>query len=122
MELMERNLEEKCPVTHCLSIIGGKWKPVILFVISNGVDRFGAMRRAIPGVTKQMLTQQLRELEHDGILNRKVYAEIPPRVEYSITKRGRSLLDVVKVMKAWGEWDLAADQNDQDRDQLPLRF
>ena len=55
--------EKSCPVTYCLSVIGGKWKPVILFCIANGVDRFGAMQRSVPGITKQMLTKQLRELE-----------------------------------------------------------
>jgi DNA-binding HxlR family transcriptional regulator len=69
-----------------------------------------------------MLTQQLRELESDGILNRKVFAEIPPRVEYSITKRGQSLLQIIDAMKTWGEWDLAADENDEGRDQLKMLF
>lgn len=92
-----------CPVTRCLAAIGGKWKPVILFCISNGVDRFGAMRRAIPAVTKQMLTQQLREMEADGLLTRTVYAEVPPRVDYALTEHGKSLLPVVDAMRAWGE-------------------
>lgn len=94
-------------MTHCVSVIGGKWKPIILFVISKRIDRFGAMRRAIPNITKQMLTQQLRELEDDAVLNRKVFAEIPPRVEYSLTRRGKSLLSVIKAMRDWGEDDLA---------------
>ena len=94
-----------CPVTHCLSLIGGKWKPVILFCIAGGVDRFGAMQRAIPAVTKQMLTQQLRELEKDGLINRKVFAVVPPRVEYSLTERGRSILLVVRAMSEWGMAD-----------------
>ena len=93
---------ESCPVTYCLSVIGGKWKPVILFCISNGVDRFGAMQRAVPGITKQMLTKQLRELEADGVLKRTVYAEVPPRVDYALTKKGTSLLPVVKQMEEWG--------------------
>lgn len=94
-----------CPVTHCLSVIGGKWKPVILFCIAGGVDRFGAMQRAIPAVTKQMLTQQLRELETDGLIDRKVFAVVPPRVEYSLTQRGRSILPVVRAMSEWGMAD-----------------
>ena len=98
---------EDCPVTRCLAVIGGKWKPVLLFAISNGVDRFGALRRAIPGITKQMLTQQLRELEEDGVLSRTVFAEVPPRVEYALTDRGRSLLSVVAAMRDWGTQDQA---------------
>lgn len=92
-----------CPVTYCLSMIGGKWKPVILFCVANGVNRFGAMQRAIPGITKQMLTKQLRELEADLILTRTIYAEMPPRVDYALTDKGRSVLPVVQQMKAWGE-------------------
>jgi DNA-binding HxlR family transcriptional regulator len=110
------------PLVHCLSVVGGKWKLLILYVIDAGSNRFGAMQREIPGITKQMLAQQLRELEADGILHRKIFAEIPPRVEYTITKRGKSLLGIVTAMKEWGEWDLAADENDEDRDQLALRF
>ena len=92
-----------CPVTYCLSVIGGKWKPVIIFCIANGVDRFGAMQRAVPGITKQMLTKQLRELEADGILTRTVYAEVPPRVDYALTETGRSVLPIIEQMKLWGQ-------------------
>lgn len=103
---MDVNSTESCPVTRCLKVIGGKWKPVILFCVDKGVNRFGAMRRAIPAVTKQMLTQQLRELEADGLLHREVFAEIPPRVEYSLTERGRSVLPVIRAMKDWGVKDM----------------
>lgn len=107
MELLAPNQDDPaCPVTRCLSVIGGKWKPVILFMVQNGVNRFGAMGRAAPGLSKQMLTKQLRELEADGILHREIFPEIPPRVEYSLTDRGRSLLPVIAAMKAWGEQDL----------------
>ncbi|MBV6658226.1 MAG: helix-turn-helix transcriptional regulator [Devosiaceae bacterium] len=97
-----------CPVTHCLQLIGGKWKPVILFCIDGGVTRFGAMRRAIPAVTKQMLTQQLRELEADGLIDRTVFAEVPPRVEYALTARGKSVLPIIQAMRDWGAADMAA--------------
>jgi len=100
------NPEDRCPVTHCLSLIGGKWKPVILFCIDGGIARFGAMQRAIPAVTKQMLTQQLRELEADGLIHRQVHAEVPPRVEYSLTGRGRSILPVIAAMRDWGATDM----------------
>lgn len=101
-ELLTPDPQSDCPVTRCLQVVGGKWKPVILFCVANGVDRFGAMRRAIPGITKQMLTQQLRELEADGVLSRTVHAEVPPRVDYALTDRGRTLLPVIDAMRAWG--------------------
>lgn len=94
---------KSCPVTYCLSVIGGKWKPVILFCIVNGVDRFGAMQRSVPGITKQMLTKQLRELEADGLISRKVYAEVPPRVDYSLTEVGRTVLPIIEQMAVWGD-------------------
>ncbi|MEO1257223.1 MAG: helix-turn-helix domain-containing protein [Bacteroidota bacterium] len=92
-----------CPVTFTMSLIGGKWKPIILFLIRKGANRFGILQRGISGISKQMLTKQLRELEADGILERKIYAEIPPRVEYFITEKGKSLLPIINSMKRWGE-------------------
>ncbi len=91
-----------CPVTYCMSKIGGKWKPILLFMINNDINRFGILQRSITGISKQMLTKQLRELEADGILERKIYAEIPPRVEYFITDLGDSLMPVIVSMKEWG--------------------
>lgn len=92
----------QCPVTYCMSLIGGKWKPIILFMIDNDVNRFGILNREIEGISKQMLTKQLREMEVDGLLNRTIYPEIPPRVEYSITDFGKSLFPVIMQMKEWG--------------------
>ena len=94
--------EQDCPVTYCMSKIGGKWKPIILFLISKGANRFGILHRGIEGISKQMLTQQLRQLEKDGILDREIFAEIPPRVEYSLTEYGRSILPVITAMRDWG--------------------
>ncbi|MEM7103978.1 MAG: helix-turn-helix domain-containing protein [Bacteroidota bacterium] len=93
---------EQCPVTFTMGKIGGKWKPIILYLISKEANRFGILHRGIEGISKQMLTKQLRELEHDGILDRKIFAEIPPRVEYSLTPLGKSLLPVIASMKKWG--------------------
>ena len=92
-----------CPVTFTMSKIGGKWKPIILYLISKGGNRFGILQRGIEGISKQMLTKQLRELEADGILHREIFPEIPPRVEYSITEKGRSLFPVIDSMRKWGE-------------------
>ncbi len=92
-----------CPVITTLSVIGGKWKPAILWEIQqHGVMRFGKIKRSIAGVTQKMLTQQLRELEEDGILTRKIYAEVPPRVEYDLTEYGWSLSPVLREMAEWG--------------------
>ena len=95
--------EAVCPVTYCMSKIGGKWKPIILHLISKDANRFGILMKGIDGISKQMLTRQLRELEADGFLTRQVFAEIPPRVEYSITDLGYSLFPIISSMKKWGE-------------------
>jgi DNA-binding HxlR family transcriptional regulator len=91
-----------CPVTYCLNRIGGKWKPVLIHLIRKGCNRFSMLQKAIPDISKQMLVNQLRELEDDNILHRIVFAEIPPRVEYSLTDLGLSLLPVIDVMEQWG--------------------
>ena len=98
--------EVSCPVTYCLSMIGGKWKPVILYCLANDIQRFGALQRAIPAVTKQMLTKQLRELEQDGIISRTVFTQVPPRVDYALTQKGESLMPVISMMKQWGQTQL----------------
>ena len=99
-----------CPVTYCVRKIGGKWKPIILFLVRNGCNRFGIMHRAIDGISKQMLTKQLRELEEDNILARKIYAEIPPRVEYSITEHGETLLPIIDLMSEWGRSQMRSEE------------
>jgi DNA-binding HxlR family transcriptional regulator len=91
-----------CPVKLTASIIGGKWKPSLLFHLDGKTRRFCELQRLIPGLTKKMLTQHLRELERDGIVHRKVYAEVPPHVEYSLTRHGESLKPILKLMSAWG--------------------
>src|SRR5271155_1194974 len=91
-----------CAVKLTASIIGGKWKPSLLFHLEGRTRRFCELQRLIPGLTKKMLTQHLRELERDGIVHRKVYAEVPPRVEYSLTRHGESLKPILKLMSAWG--------------------
>lgn len=113
-----------CPVDVTLSVIGGKWKLLIYDQLRRGVSRFGQLKRAIPRITQTMLTQQLRELEQDGIVTRTIYAEIPPRVEYALTDFGRTLECVIAVMCDWGtryqalvvERKLAADRPAQAAD------
>ncbi len=93
---------DNCPVTATMSIIGGKWKLLILHLINNDITRFGKMSMMLKDISKQMLTTQLRELERDGIIERIIYPEIPPRVEYSLSEKGKSLLPVIEKMKEWG--------------------
>jgi DNA-binding HxlR family transcriptional regulator len=92
------------PVEVTLSIIGGKWKPLLVFYLLSGTKRFGQIRRFLPQATQQMVTLQLRELEQAGILHRQVYAQVPPKVEYSLTELGRSLEPVLRQMCSWGAW------------------
>lgn len=91
-----------CAVEVTLSVIGGLWKPVILFHLLVGKKRFNALCRMVPNATARMVTLQLRELERDGVVNRIVYPEVPPRVEYELTELGRSLEPVLLSMRAWG--------------------
>jgi DNA-binding HxlR family transcriptional regulator len=91
-----------CPVTYCINKIGGKWKPVIIYLIRKGGNRFSILQKAIPDISKQMLVNQLRELEDDKIIVRTIYAEIPPRVEYKITEYGQSLMPIIDSMQDWG--------------------
>ena len=92
-----------CPVSTTMSVIGGKWKPIIMWTIRDGTRRFGEIRKLIPGINQKMLTQQLRELERDGIVHREVYPVVPPKVEYSLTEYGRTLIPVLEAMAHWGE-------------------
>ena len=86
-----------------MEIIGGKWKGVILYHLLERTYRFGELKKAIKGITQHTLTKQLRELESDGIIHRKVYAEVPPRVEYSLTDSGESLREILLKMRDWGQ-------------------
>jgi DNA-binding HxlR family transcriptional regulator len=95
-------VEYDCPVKLTAHIIGGKWKPLILFYLEGGTRRFGELGKLIPGMTKKMLTQHLRELERDGLVHRKVYAVVPPKVEYTLTQHGKSLKPILELMSAWG--------------------
>ena len=92
-----------CPVDYAFKRIGGKYKGRILWVIRDGFMRYGALKRAIIGITPKMLTQTLRELEADELVLRKVYLEVPPRVEYSLTKTGEELIPLIKQLRIWGE-------------------
>ncbi len=92
----------KCPVEVTLSIIGDKWKVLIIRDLLGGTKRFGQLKQSLPGISQKVLTQNLRALEHSGILTRTVFAEVPPKVEYTLTKLGFSLNNVLGAMKKWG--------------------
>ena len=92
-----------CAVEATLDLIDGKWKGVILYHLQGGTQRFGELRRLMPGITQRMLTKQLRALEDDRLIVRTVYAEVPPRVEYRLSEIGESLRPVIDILKAWGE-------------------
>ena len=92
-----------CPVVNTLDIIGGKWKVLILYYLNSETRRFNELQRLLAGITQRMLTLQLRELENDGIVHREVYPQVPPKVEYSLTKFGRTLMPVIEAMHRWGE-------------------
>ena len=91
-----------CPVTAMLDFIGGKWKPIILYCLTSATRRFGEIAVRIPTISRKVLTEQLKELEQDGLVVRKRFKEIPPRVEYSLTELGKSLSPVFKEMEVWG--------------------
>mgnify|MGYP002678394313 CR=1 FL=1 len=92
-----------CPVETTLALIGDKWKVLILRDLMPGTKRFGELKKSIGHVTQKVLTAQLRDMEGKGLVSRRVYAEVPPRVEYSLTELGRSLAPVLEAMQTWGE-------------------
>lgn len=92
----------KCPAELTLSVIGGRWKVLLLYHLFQGTKRFSQLQRSITGITQKMLTQQLRELERDGLVHREVFPTVPPKVEYSLTDLGMSLKPVIDSMCDWG--------------------
>ena len=98
------DVEFRCYFQLAMMVIGGKWKPKVLFHLGhNDVIRFGALRRAVFGISEKMLIQSLKELEKDGLVSRKVYRQVPPKVEYSLTKIGKSFVPVLNAMFKWGQ-------------------
>lgn len=92
-----------CPVETTLTLIGDKWKVLILRDLMPGTKRFGELKKSIGSVSQKVLTAQLRAMEENGLVHREVYAEVPPRVEYSLTELGRSLKPILDAMQSWGE-------------------
>lgn len=99
---MKLKIEPVCPVDYGFQRLGGKYKGRLLLQLSSGTKRYGELRRFIVGITQKMLTQTLREMVEDGLVERQEYAEIPPRVEYSITEKGRDVVSAIRKIEQWG--------------------
>ncbi len=107
---MKKNIQKAyCAVDYAFQRIGGKYKGRILWVLRDGLMRYGELNRAIVGITPKMLTQTLKELEADKLIIRKVYLEVPPKVEYSLTDTGKELIPFISQMRSWGEKQIAAN-------------
>lgn len=99
----DSNVFPACPVETTLTLIGDKWKVLILRDLMPGTKRFSELKRSIGNISQKVLTAQLRDMEHSGLLTRTVYAEVPPRVEYSLTELGKSLKPILDALQSWGE-------------------
>lgn len=97
------NIKSSCPVNVALKILGGKWKLLIIFQMRDEKKRFGELKRLIPDISEKMLIQELKALTSSGIVHRKAYKEIPPKVEYSLTEQGREVLPIIEQIKTFGE-------------------
>ncbi|REE00139.1 winged helix-turn-helix transcriptional regulator [Marinoscillum furvescens] len=95
-----------CPLHYTMELIGSKWKPLLLFHLLSGPLRAGELQQSISGISNKMFTQNIRELERDGLVERTVFAEVPPRVEYMLTNRGKSLEHILRQMDEWGAEEL----------------
>jgi len=102
LEIKLRGTTYHCPLDVTMGFIGGKWKSIVLWYLTEGHQRFGELKKQVPGITEKMLSLQLKQLERDGMITRKVFAEVPPRVEYSLTEDGKSLLPLLQEMSKWG--------------------
>lgn len=112
--LYKSNFDD-CPLTHALNLIGGKWRlPIIWALSKNGIMRYNELKKNINGITNMMLTQSLKELEADGIINRQQFMEIPPLVEYSLTESGVELIPALQALARWGSKMRKAEKSDQD--------
>jgi DNA-binding HxlR family transcriptional regulator len=100
----------ECPITATIDVIGGKWKPPIIWLLLKGPLRFGELSKTMPDLSLKVLSKQLKELEADGIITRKAYPEVPPRVEYALTEKGASLRPALTLLSEWCETFILANQ------------
>lgn len=107
----ENIYEMECPVVYALNIVGQKWKlPIMWYLLKNETTRYNELKRRVTGITNMMLTKSLKELEEHGLINRKQYDVIPPRVEYSLTERGKALLPTLDALYVWGKEQIEIDK------------
>lgn len=104
-----------CPLVHAMGVLGGKWKPIIIHMLSVEVHRFGELKKSIPPISQKVLTQQLRELEQDGLITRTIYPQVPPRVEYQLTDLGIALRPIIEKLYAWGALAQEAMNSSEDK-------
>lgn len=102
----EKLLPRICGICQTQKLVSGKWKLYLLWLLNDGTKRFSEIKRLAPGITQTILTKQLRELESDGFISRYVYQEVPPKVEYSLTKKGESFIPILEKMSDWGMQNL----------------
>jgi DNA-binding HxlR family transcriptional regulator len=107
---------QRCPVKTAVAVLGGKWKPLIVFYLRSGTRRFSELRRLIPEATHQMLAHQLRQLEADGVVARTVHPVVPPKVEYSLTPLGRKLEPILDLLEHWGNEVLSRGDHEKMRE------
>ena len=98
------SLDSECPIIYTLAVVGGKWRWLIIYKLSeNGILRYGELKKALPPITHKMLSQELKELETQKLIHREEYHQIPPKVEYSLTEKGQTLLPILDLMSKWGD-------------------
>ena len=114
MKRESRDIPFACPIEATLGLIGGKWKTLILDNLTDGTLRFGELQKCMPRITPKMLTQQLRELEEDGLVSRRVFPVVPPKVEYELTEFGQTVRPILTEMRDWGRAYLDGEQKPSD--------
>jgi DNA-binding HxlR family transcriptional regulator len=105
--MSQRSVSTECPLTAALNAVGGKWSLICLYWLDSGTRRFNELRRLMPAISHKVLAATLRDLEHEGLVSRTVYAEVPPRVEYSISRHGETLRPLIESVRVWGHKHIA---------------
>lgn len=105
------DMKTKCPLLHAMEQLNGRWKILLLWYIYLGLNRFGLIKKELPTLTSKMLSQQIKEMETDGLVIRTIFAEMPPRVEYSLTPKALALIPILKLLNSWGNDDITASNN-----------